>query len=644
MNEAERAQFATPGKPMHLMAKSTDPEEQSLRRTPSVPLLRFLRRLSVTEWCALITAVVSILVLIGWTFQINILISVGPHLPAMAVSTAVTFLLCAAALWNLRTHETGVVTGPASQVLALIITGIGVYTLLQYAGDALNNTLSNAYEPVHHRPWIPVNRMAPNSAINFVLLGLAIGLADVHREGERWPAQVAALVAMLNSIMALIGHIYGVSRIFGLTPILGMAVHSAVLIFLLSVGVLYARPNRGIMAILLSDSIAGKAGRRILPILVAVPVALGGITSVFVRLEHGPASIFAYVMIMTGMIVLAWVLWGNVITLHSQVELSAAYQRKVADLEREKIEDELQITEERLAFALEGAGIGTVHWNIVTNRMVWSPTCTRLFGLPAGTAMSRAIFHDRLHPDDVSAAEVAMVRALDTKEMYDMEYRTVWPDGSVHWLAAKGRGYYDTDGTPVRFEGTLQDIDERKRAERALKVAGERQRAMLKEVLLSATGSKLRLCDSAKELPPVLRNAQDPISISERDGLRPLRESVKAACMRLAFPDDRWQGIVTGASEAGMNAVVHGGGKGKAVVSDDGSHIVQVRIVDTGNGIQIDALPKATLAREWSSSESLGHGLAMMLQSADRLWLLTSSHGTTIVLEQERQEPPPAWV
>lgn len=41
---------------------------------------------------------------------------------------------------------------------------------------------------------------------------------------------------------------------------------------------------------------------------------------------------------------------------------------------------------------------------------------------------------------------------------------------------------------------------------------------------------------------------------------------------------------------------------------------------------------------------TLGHGLKLMLETVDRLYLLTGPSGTTIVLEQEQDRPLPAWL
>ena len=48
-------------------------------------------------------------------------------------------------------------------------------------------------------------------------------------------------------------------------------------------------------------------------------------------------------------------------------------------------------------------------------------------------------------------------------------YRPVWPDGSVHWIEARGRGLRGTDGALLRMTGTAMEITHRKRAEEALR-------------------------------------------------------------------------------------------------------------------------------------------------------------------------------
>ena len=91
-----------------------------------------------------------------------------------------------------------------------------------------------------------------------------------------------------------------------------------------------------------------------------------------------------------------------------------------------------------------------------------------------------------------------------------------------------------------------------------------------------------------------------------------------------------------------MNAAVHaGGGEGRVCAGTEGT--VQVWVRDYGQGINVENLPRAALSKGYTTAGSLGHGMKMMLESTDRLWLLTSPEGTTVVMEQDRLPPAPTW-
>ncbi len=71
---------------------------------------------------------------------------------------------------------------------------------------------------------------------------------------------------------------------------------------------------------------------------------------------------------------------------------------------------------------------------------------------------------------------------------------------------------------------------------------------------------------------------------------------------------------------------------------------MQVWIEDKGEGITVDVLPNATLGKGYTTAGSLGQGMKLMLQTIDRLYLMTGASGTTVVLEQDRIPEPPAWL
>ncbi len=58
----------------------------------------------------------------------------------------------------------------------------------------------------------------------------------------------------------------------------------------------------------------------------------------------------------------------------------------------------------------------------------------------------------------------------------------------------------------------------------------------------------------------------------------------------------------------------------------------------------MDRLHRATLERGYTTAGTMGHGFWMMLKTCDRIYLLTGTEGTTVVLEQDKTPPEPAWL
>ena len=202
----------------------------------------------------------------------------------------------------------------------------------------------------------------------------------------------------------------------------------------------------------------------------------------------------------------------------------------------------------------------------------------------------------------------------------------------------------------VEFTAYLRDItDRRQKEEERMELLQEvqantlLQRAFLRDVLASVTEGRLVLCETEADLPAPSTPFGPPIPLSMAGGLRELRQVSQGACHAAGFSDERCYDLITATSEAGMNAAVHvGSGEGQVFVDED-SGTVQARIADRGPGISLANLPHATLMKGYSSAGTLGHGMKMMLQTADRVFLLTGSAGTIVVIEQGRVAPPSAW-
>ncbi len=347
----------------------------------------------------------------------------------------------------------------------------------------------------------------------------------------------------------------------------------------------------------------------------------------------------------------------------------AAQSRHLAGevAERRQAEAQLQENRERLQAALTASGTGTFRWDIRTNTLDWDESLDRLFGLPPGrTARSLDQFVSLVYPDDRAEVVRRCERCAAEGADFAMDFRVIWPDGSLHWLADRGQTHLAPDGRPLYMTGACVDITDRKHMEEALREEDRRKDNFIatlahelrnplapvrnavqvlnmtgddqtsrkaREILERQVGQMTRLVD---DLLDVSRIRQGKISMRrERVGLRSVIQMAVETCrpqiegagheLKIELPPDdlelegdpaRLAQVLSNLLSNAAKYMDHGGSIRLSVTEEGGQAVI--RVEDRGVGIPADLLervfdPFVQVDRSLHRSQGgLGIGLALV--------------------------------
>lgn len=147
------------------------------------------------------------------------------------------------------------------------------------------------------------------------------------------------------------------------------------------------------------------------------------------------------------------------------VAMSDITELKRAIKAHREIEESLRENELRLEEAQQIAGVGSYTSDTLTGRMEWSKELYRIYEMdPSGGVPSREEALARVHPDDRSQVQKAVVDSRRRTGPFYYEHRLLFPDGRMKFVLVRGTIGHGADGR-LRARGTVQDITERKLAE-----------------------------------------------------------------------------------------------------------------------------------------------------------------------------------
>ncbi|MEG4105460.1 PAS domain S-box protein [Microcoleus sp. S13_C5] len=439
----------------------------------------------ISQMASLLVIASGCLVLLGWQFDISLLKSGFPGMTStMKANTAICFLLAGVSLRLLQYQRTQLPNRIAQGMAGFIII-IGLLTLIQYIfGWKLGIDEWLFRDFVSSATPYP-GRMGVNTALNFVLMGLALLLLGQNSQRITWLAQMFSSVAALISLLALFGHLFNVDILERLATITTTpSLNAIATFFILYGGILCLRPTEGLMEVVTSPLVGGVMVRWLLPWGTIFPVTVNWLTLQGQNLGWYNVN-FGYTLRSTIMVVTFSILILGTARSLNQID----YQRQKAEKEIKKLNetlenlvgertDALQKSQARFAGILEIANDAIISVDRTQRITLFNQGAEKMFGYKIEDILGKPLnillpeqFRDA-HPQHVKQFAQSSTRARRMGERGEILGRR--QDGTQFSAEASISKLEMRDETV--FTVIMRDISDRKQIEMALRNSEEQFR------------------------------------------------------------------------------------------------------------------------------------------------------------------------
>lgn len=446
---------------------------------------------------ALLVLLLAITVLLGWQFEIDFLKRPLPESVAMNPLTAVGFLLSAFALLNLKKEK--VLKFLSYSLLALglaklfsVMVGLNIpvdTTLFQHK---LELDLVNGVS----------NRMAPNTAIGFVLVGLAF-LLRTFKNPSTWVIEIITLLVLMQGSLSIIGYGFQVPEFYGILSMFPMAVHTAIGFAFLTFGMLASKPVGPFVKTITSKRPGGLIAKLLIPLTILVPVGLG-ILKLYGERENLYSSEFGLMLtVATVILFFCFIIWYVATIVNEKDAMQSRVELELAELnahleeaviertaeairsrnEAQEIAEQLEGSKNWFRALVENAGEAVIVLSTDGKPTYVSGSTFRMLGYTKKDVLNMSPT-TVVHPDDLVGAKSTMNRALKNPgtPVLTPSLRIRHANDTWRWLEATVTNLLDdpaVKGTVINFH----DVTDRIEAETRLRASEIQFRKTLDNML-----------------------------------------------------------------------------------------------------------------------------------------------------------------
>ena len=438
--------------------------------------------------------VFGVVVMTGWALGVPALKTIFPGQVAVKANTAICFVLIGFALWLSRAedlHRSGWRRG-TSAVLAAFVSLVGLISFLEYwygwnpGIDQLLFIPGPDDVPGSVRPGL----MSPLAAAGFGLLGLAVILLGIRK---RWSTALQQLLAGAVAIICLFGILdfvldAGTTQTH-ISPV------TAFFLFFLSFGVMTARTEWGLGALLADAGMGGKLARSLLPATVAIPTM-----AAWLRWKGQTTGLYSDWMGVALMTVTSVVLLVG-------VTVWTANAVSLADGERRKAEESAR----RLASIVtcsNDAIIGKDLNGVVTS---WNAGAEAIYGYSAEEMIGHPVAI-LIPPARLAEFDEIMQKVCEGQRIHQHEIERVRKDGRTIQVSLSVSPVRTEAGKILGVSTIARDITEAKRAEQEIHRASLYTRSLIEAsldplVTISKSGKIMDVNRATEEATGVSRGA-----------------------------------------------------------------------------------------------------------------------------------------